>query len=256
MPPYATQFFTARFQTKLCGVIIFSMPNTFSKILGVDTRKMERLISRGATISFAPKGLGSSLLMWAIRWTVQNMRYRLFVGYSDPEALELGTIYSASNFFYMGQTSGSIRRYKLSTGKWVSDRYFSTRSVFKKMAQREGIVWQNHWIRGGNIVWKNVPDEIEEKIRKAAKELMNSCESRIVPPKHKFAIVLGRSKKETRELIQRFVHLNPHLFHEVADESEADAHKDVNFDIRKRLRAGDTTCKFRKRIAYPKIRGS
>lgn len=98
MSLYPTNIFTARYNGILAGVVIMDMPSVFSKMLGDETRKIERLISRGACISWSPKNLGSSLIMFAIKWMVKNTRFRLFVAYSDIEAKELGTIYQACNF--------------------------------------------------------------------------------------------------------------------------------------------------------------
>jgi len=78
MSAYPTHFFTARYKGHLACVVVMDMPNAFSKLLGENTRKMERLISRGASVSWAPKNLASSLIMWSIKWMVQNTRYRLF----------------------------------------------------------------------------------------------------------------------------------------------------------------------------------
>jgi len=89
---HPTIFATARYKRILAGVIVMDMPNSFSKLLGTETRKMERLISRGACISFAPKNLGSALLSWSLNWAVQNMRYRCFTAYSDPEAREVEAV--------------------------------------------------------------------------------------------------------------------------------------------------------------------
>ena len=39
----------------MVGVVLMNMPNAFSKLLGDDTQSIERLISRGACISWSPK---------------------------------------------------------------------------------------------------------------------------------------------------------------------------------------------------------
>ena len=110
------------------------MPNAFSKLLGEDTKDLERLISRGACISWSPKNLASSFVMWCIKWMVQNTQYRLFTAYSDPIAKELGTIYQATNFYYLGQKSGTTTRFiNPYTGKVVSDRFFRQKtSLFNR----------------------------------------------------------------------------------------------------------------------------
>lgn len=109
---YTTHWFVCYHKDIIAGAILFNMPNAFSKTLGENTKELERLISRGACISWSPKNLASSFLMWCIKWMVDNTQWRLFTAYSDPTAKELGTIYQACNFYYMGQTAGTTTRYQ------------------------------------------------------------------------------------------------------------------------------------------------
>ena len=74
---FPTHWFQARYNGMLGGVIIMGMPNAFSKMLGEDTKTIERLISRGASASWCPFNLGSKFLMWCIKWMVKNTQYRL-----------------------------------------------------------------------------------------------------------------------------------------------------------------------------------
>lgn len=211
MSLYPTHIFTARYKGILAGVVIMDMPNAFSKLLGEDTRKIERLISRGACISWSPKNLASSLISFSMKWMVSNTRFRLFVAYSDVEAKELGTIYQACNFYYIGRSSGAAKQYQLETGKWVSDRYFRSRSVYKKKAKEAGIDWQELWQKGSNILWDNIPDNIETEIRKLSREYMKSCPVKTIPKKHKYCYILGQNKGETRALRRDFEERNKKL---------------------------------------------
>lgn len=208
MSLYPTHIFTARYKGILAGVVIMDMPNAFSKLLGEKTRKIERLISRGACISWSPKNLASSLITFAMKWMVQNTRFRLFVAYSDVEAKELGTIYQACNFYYIGRSSGAQKNYLNKDGRWVSDRWFRSRSVYKKMALELGIEWQEEWQQRDRIIWDNVPDDIEERIREASRKYMHSCPVKKIPRKHKYCYVLGQNRGETRELRKKFETLN------------------------------------------------
>ena len=125
----STHRFTARLKKngKLAGTIIMATPNAFSNLLGVENRGLEKLISRGACISWAPKNLASWLIMKSIKWMVKHTEFRFFTAYSDPEARELGTIYQACNFIYLGQTSGANLQYldpETPARGWFSDREF------------------------------------------------------------------------------------------------------------------------------------
>jgi hypothetical protein len=111
MPRRPTHRFVATYQGRLAGVIVLATPNSFSSLLGHEYRHLEKLISRGACISWSPRNLGSALVMFALRWMVKNSEFRIFTAYSDPEAGELGTIYQACNFTYLGQTYGARSEY-------------------------------------------------------------------------------------------------------------------------------------------------
>jgi hypothetical protein len=205
---YPTHIFTARYDGMLAGVVIMDMPSVFSKLLGEDTKKVERLISRGACVSWSPKNLASSLIMFAIKWMVKNTDYRLFVAYSDAEAKELGTIYQACNFYYLGKRSGAKNQYLTETGRWVSDRYFRARSVYKKLAKAHGIIWKPEWQDGDTVIFHMMPEEIEAQIRKLSKDYMLSCQTREMKPKHKYAYIQGVDKKETKKLRKLFTERN------------------------------------------------
>jgi len=204
MSQYPTHLFTARYKDVLGGVVIMDMPTTFSKLVGENTRKMERLISRGACASWTPKNLASSLIMWSIKWMVKNTRYRIFSAYADPEARELGTIYQACNFYYLGQRFGSKTKYENEDGRIVSDRYFRSRSVYKRLAKKMRIHWSRSWQKGDRIIWDNIPDDIESRLRNASKEYLQSCKKIKCPKKHKYVYVCGRTKGETRRLRKIF----------------------------------------------------
>jgi hypothetical protein len=202
---YATHWFACYHKDILAGVIIMSMPNAYSKMLGEDTRKIEREISRGACVSWSPKNLASALLMWSVRWMVENTNYRLFIAYSDPSAKELGTIYQACNFMYLGQTAGAKKMYiNPYSGKLTSDRFFRARSAYKKYAIELGIPWGNNWNKDSKMLWDNIPDDIEKQLREHSKLVQSNAIKVDVPLKHKYAMVLGKDKGETKKLKRLF----------------------------------------------------
>lgn len=207
---FPTHWFSARYKGLLGGVIIMGMPNSFSKMLGENTKEIERLIARGASASWCPFNLGSRFLSWAIKWMVQNTQYRLFTCYSDPQAKEIGSIYQALNFYYLGQKSGASTRCvnPYNSNSLISDRAFRARSMYKKYAKDLGIEWQDNWSNDQKMLWENIPPDIEQKLREYSKEMYKNSEKVVFPPKHKYAYVLGRDKKETKELRKLFESLN------------------------------------------------
>lgn len=207
---FVSHIFTARYNGILGGVIMFAMPYAFSKMLGDNTKQYERLIARGASASFCPKNLGSKFLMWCIKWMVSNTQYRLFTCYSDPSALEQGTIYQALNFYFLGKGGGRkimcINPYN--PNSVISDRQFRSRSFYKRYAKDLGIEWGNDWSKGDKIFWERIPNEVEKQLRDYSKEIFKHAEKIEVKPKGKYAFVLGRDKRETKYLRKIFLKLN------------------------------------------------
>ena len=206
---YTTHWFACYHKEILTGVMLFNMPNAFSKLLGENTKELERLISRGACISWSPKNLGSSFLMYCLNWMVKNTKWRLFTAYSDPTAKELGTIYQACNFYYLGQKSGTTKRYiNPYTGKMVSDRYFRQKTAYRKYANELRIDWQKDWQHNTGMNWHNIPDRIEKKLRDFGKQKQKDSKYISFPNKHKYAYVLGADKRETKKLRKLFEERN------------------------------------------------
>lgn len=200
---YTTHYFYAKYKGILGGVILMSVPNAFSKILGNETPNLERLISRGACISWSPKNLASHFLMWCIKWMVQNTDFRIFTAYSDPSAKELGSIYQACNFYYLGNKFGTTTRYiNPFNNKICSDRFFRQRSAYKKYAKLLGIEWKREWDAGGRMNWDIIPNDIEQQLRDMSKSVQLKSQKIDYEPKHKYVYVLGRDKRETKQLRQ------------------------------------------------------
>lgn len=216
LPNRPTHRFTARLKKSgiLAGTIIMATPNAFSGLLGRENRDKEKLISRGACISWGPKNLGSWLIMSSIRWMVKNTDFRYFTAYSDPEAKELGTIYQACNFHYLGQTSGTSFQYldpKHPEKGWFSDREFRKKSKYFRYAQEVGIdkeTWRG-WMKKYSPNWDIISPEVREAIKQREKAYRESCVRRPVPAKHKYCYILGTTKKETKSLLRDFAKNSP-----------------------------------------------
>ena len=210
MPNRPTHRFIATYNNILAGVIIMSTPNSFSMLLGNDTSKLEKLISRGACASWTPKNLASSLLMWSIKWMVKNTEFRLFEAYADPEAKELGTIYQACNFYYLGDNFGSDKLYfnPDNPNGWINNRGFRKLNFYKSYLKKNGITWKEEWNKKTSILWKEIPNDISEKMKKYSAECLNKCYVRRPKNKHKYAYVIGINSKETRLLRKKFEEIN------------------------------------------------
>ena len=216
LPNRPTHRFTARLKKNgtLAGTIIMATPNAFSNLLGKENKDKEKLISRGACISWGPKNLGSWLIMSSLRWMAENTDFRYFTAYSDPEAKELGTIYQACNFYYLGQTSGTSKQYLDPAHPekgWFSDREFRKKSKYQRYAAAIGIdktTWKG-WMKKYSPNWDLIPEDIKVKIKAEEKKYRQSCKERPVPAKHKYVCILGSSPGETKYYKRLFKKLNP-----------------------------------------------
>lgn len=183
--------FTARWEGKLAGIVMMNYPNT------AQFGELEMQIQRGACSSWAPKNLNSKLVMFACRWMVKNTKYRIFTAYSDFEAGEIGTIYQACNFDYLGDDYGSRFKYIDDNGKEISERYFNRTSTWKKYAKELNIEWLPEW--STDTGYKNldiIPEDIKQTIRNKMKEDKRSYKKIKCLPKGKYVLLLKANNKE------------------------------------------------------------
>lgn len=183
--------FTARHENKLAGVVMISEPNSYQ------FGEQEALIQRGAVSSWAPKNLNSKLVMFACRWMVRNTNKRYFVAYSDPDAGEIGTIYQACNFDYLGQNYGSSVYYKLPSGKLVTSRHFTRTSAMKRWAKELGIVWQKEWTKSNGYQNTSL---IPQEIKDYANKKLSECPKVKQTPKGKYVLMLNYGKEKVKKL--------------------------------------------------------
>ena len=152
--------------------------------------------------------------MQSIKWMVKNTEFRYFTAYSDPEAKELGTIYQACNFYYLGQTSGTNHQYldpNYPEKGWFSDREFRKKSKYYRYAEAIGIdrmTWKS-WMKKYSPNWEIIPPHVKVLIKAEEKRYRDSCEKRKVPPKHKYCYILGQTRRETKYLKKIFSEVNP-----------------------------------------------
>lgn len=214
----------------LVGVIIMGNPYTeqrpLQRVLVPDAKEsIERLIARGAGISWAPRNFASWILKQSIGWMVENTPTRLFTAYSDPEARELGTVYQAANFIYTGQTSGAPKQYRdpyQPERNWFSDREFRKGEKWDRYALVHLGIPKEMWRKykplktpGGKKcctpVWSRMPKALKLLLDREVDKYRSRCVSRTVPPKHKYIMIQGRGPAETRELRKRYARAFPEM---------------------------------------------
>lgn len=187
--------FTARYNGILGGVVMVSEPINYQFDIS-----LEALIQHGACASWTPKNLGSRLVMFSCRWMRDNTTKRIFVGYSDPDAGEVGTIYQSCNFDFLGQNYGSKFIYLLPNGKKVGSRYFTVTYSFKKYASELGIEWKKEWIKpNGFHDRKLIPKDIFKLLINKSREERRKCPKIEINRRGKYVLLLTKPRENIKK---------------------------------------------------------
>lgn len=187
--------FSARYRGILAGVVLIDTPTKtqFDRFLP----GQECQIHRGAAASWAPKNLNSKLVMFAIREMVRNTHFRIFTAYVDPEAGEVGTIYQACNFKYLGLGYGGKKKYQRPDGKWVTNKGINHTYEWKKAAKNLGIEWQPEWCgANGYKKLKNIPSEVKNSILSFLRNDRKDWPSKYIPSKGKYVLFYPKNRAE------------------------------------------------------------
>jgi hypothetical protein len=136
----------------LLGVSVFGVPpGTASRDLcGPENREKVIALVRGACVHYAHPHAGSFLTARACTLAAGDHGWRVFVAYQDLRAGEIGTIYQACNWHFIGATgrgsSGYRTRYRTPEGAWWTSRRF------RALKRREGQEWDFYaaagWSKG------------------------------------------------------------------------------------------------------------
>jgi hypothetical protein len=100
-------------------------------------------LQRGACVPWAPKNAASFLIRHACRAAHKNFGWKVFFAYSDPEAGEIGTVYQAVGWHYLGanlgRQSGSIQiNWRTQEGKVFSSQWANKRRLSKLQCLARG----------------------------------------------------------------------------------------------------------------------
>jgi len=199
------QVFTARYLGELGGVVIITEPYQYGRHVRALPAKSDALISRGACAGWTPKNLGSRLVMYACRWMVAHTLKRVFVAYTDARAGEIGVIYQACNFSYLGQVSGS-KLFRMVDGSVRGAQWFRRTASITRVWKDVGIATDSSWFKpSGFLNRANVP---LDKLKLAEKVLRSEViEELSAVRKGKYCLILGRGKAQTRQLRQNALFL-------------------------------------------------
>lgn len=116
------------FEEQLAGVVCFGLPAslTAGNLCG-ETLSKDRAIclERGACVWWAHPHSASRLINKAVDDLAKTTNYRIFYAYSDEEAGEIGTVYQACGWYYIGRMTSGGSQTKLVNpdGKILDSRH-------------------------------------------------------------------------------------------------------------------------------------
>ncbi len=132
---------------EILGAAVFGWPSAVESrdVCGKERRELAICLERGACVHYAPLNAASYLISHAVRQAAQDNGWRIFYAYADPEAGEIGTVYQACNWLYIGQgvgrTPGRLREdWKLPDGTVLSSRSLRHRKMKRADALDAGWV--------------------------------------------------------------------------------------------------------------------
>lgn len=129
---------------ELAAVALFGLPaqtTAGDHLCGPEFGQFAIALERGACAHWAHPHTASWFIPRVCSQAARDHGWRIFFAYGDPEAGEIGTIYQAANWLYIGQTPDrlrggkprpreSFRKFDWPEGKWISDRaFFSHRGL-------------------------------------------------------------------------------------------------------------------------------
>jgi hypothetical protein len=93
---------------ELLGVSVFGWNSSVQArdICGREHRELAVSLERGACVHYAPPHAASFLISRAVKLATADHGWRIFYAYADPAAGEIGTVYQACNWLYLGQGVG------------------------------------------------------------------------------------------------------------------------------------------------------
>lgn len=126
----------------LLGAAVFGWPSAVQSrdICGKENRDKAICLERGACVHYAPSNAASYLISHAAKQAARDNGWQIFYAYADPEAGEIGTVYQACNWLYIGQgvgrTPGRLREdWRLPDGSVLTSRSLR----HKKMKRQDAL---------------------------------------------------------------------------------------------------------------------
>lgn len=141
----------------LAGAICFGLTggSRASYVCGTAYSDQSVALERGACVHWAPRNAASWFVSKAVASAAREHGWKVFYAYSDPAANEIGTIYQACNWLYLGVGPGhgpTRETWMRPDGITVSSRTLRYRNLTSTQAMAQG--WTKKVVPArGKYVW-------------------------------------------------------------------------------------------------------
>lgn len=148
------------------------------RYFGLDNSADLLVLARGACVHWAPAGANSKLVSWTAKLLERERAGKLLVAYADSDAGEIGTIYQACNWTYIGPSKEGLREYVAPNGRVYNMKVvYDTR---RRNKQLDTVTWSEQ--------------------RQAL--LAAGWTEQAANPKHRYVRLLDRSDKQLVDRIE------------------------------------------------------
>tara|TARA_R110000868_G_scaffold203969_8_gene451960 strand:+ start:128 stop:1624 length:1497 start_codon:yes stop_codon:yes gene_type:complete len=106
------------------------------------------LLSRGVCLWWAPKNANTYLISKALKWLETNTDYKVVTATVDSLAGEIGTIYQAANWNYVGVMDGNILKNgkaRERLGVLIDNKLYTSRQIRSMLGtMKKGVILENY----------------------------------------------------------------------------------------------------------------
>lgn len=128
------------------GVVVFGLGSGSKArdVCGEAWRDRTIVLERGACVHYAHEHAGSFLISRAVKMMSRDRGFSVFLAYSDSAAGEIGTIYQACGWHYLGSSNGRKGNFRYEGRPVGADRWMSSRNI-RVLIKRTGISSEQWW---------------------------------------------------------------------------------------------------------------
>lgn len=166
----------------------------YAQYVGINHSRAGIQLSRGACVYWAHPHSASKLISGSLK-RMKQKGYKYAIAFSDPKAGEIGTVYQATNWYYLGFGKGVHYDVYYKDG----DLYMNDRDFYKKYKFR-GLNKMKNWLidKPGLCLKEREPKGRYIKLlgnKKENKEMMKHLKDKIVPYPKRIAVQDSRENR-------------------------------------------------------------